>query len=138
MLDQGKWMKRLSRTSTERAKVVGLVKEFPEAEAIPNGTHLSLEVRGKRFGWYLDNHHDDGRIAINCKAAKGDNESLWKEFPERYHIPKYVGHHGWIGLWLDVDNVDWREVGKLLNDAYRLTAPKRLVSKLEDAESDHD
>lgn len=32
---------------------------------------------------------------------------------------------------LDVDAVDWTEVENLLKDAYRMTAPKRLVAKLE-------
>lgn len=130
-------MKRASNTAAIQSKVVALLDNLPEAMAIAEGNHLSLEVRGKRFGWYLDNHHDDGRIAINCKAVKGVNRSLSKAFPQRYHVPKYVGHHGWIGVWLDGEGVDWSDVEKLLKVAYRLTAPKLLVSKLDGIESEH-
>jgi hypothetical protein len=51
-----------------RARVVRLVVKLPEATPIEHGTHLSLEVRGKRFGWYLEDHHNDERLALNCKA----------------------------------------------------------------------
>jgi hypothetical protein len=37
-----------------RKQLIALVKALPEAEAKESGgQHLSLEVRGKRFGWYL-------------------------------------------------------------------------------------
>lgn len=127
-------MNRASKTADQRSKVIEIVEALPAGVALAEGNHLSLEVRGKRFGWYLDDHHDDGRVAINCKAQKGVNQSLSNAFPERFHIPKYVGHHGWIGLWLDVEEVDWCEVANLLNDAYRLTAAKSLVAELDDSQ----
>lgn len=38
-----------------RKRLVALLNLLPEAQAIPAGDrHLSLEVRGKRFGWFLD------------------------------------------------------------------------------------
>ena len=113
-------MDRSTKADSLRAKVAELTAALPEATANPAGNHLSLEVRGKRFGWFLDDHHDDGRIAINCKATKGVNQSLAGAVPQSYHIPKYVGHHGWVGLWLDVDEVDWSDVAELLKEAYRL------------------
>jgi hypothetical protein len=48
-----------------------------------------------------------------------------------FHIPKYIGHHGWVGVWLDSPAPDWREIKKLIEDAYRLTASKRLVKILQ-------
>jgi len=114
-----------------RARVVGLVEKLPEATATEcGGGHLSLEVRGKRLGWYLDDHHNDGRLALNCKAPPGANELLATTAPDRFHLPKYVGHHGWVGLWLDLPKTDWSEVEAVLVDAYRMTAPKALVAQL--------
>jgi hypothetical protein len=115
-----------------RAQLVALVDSLPEASAVEcGGTHLSLEVRGKRFGYYLDDHHGDGRIAINCKAEPGGNQTLVDFAPERFHLPSYLGARGWVGLWLDLPSINWEEVESILTDAYRLTAPKRLVALLE-------
>src|SRR4029453_10456126 len=110
-----------------RKQVVTLVKSLPEAKATPAGErHLTLEVRGKRFGWFLEDHHGDGRLALNLKAANGVTRVLVAKMPARFYFPKYVGHHGWIGVWLDLPVPDWNEISELLKDAYLLTAPKRL------------
>jgi hypothetical protein len=113
-----------------KARVVALVASLPQAAAV-GAQHLSLEVRGRRFGWLLDDHHGDGRLALNCRAEAGASERLLATGPERFHIPAYVGHRGWIGLWLDVASVDWPEVHRLLADAYVMTAPKRLLEESE-------
>lgn len=49
--------------------------------------------------------------------------------PERYFVPPYVGQHGWVGFWLDVE-LDWELVTDLVQKSYRMTAPKRLVAQL--------
>jgi predicted DNA-binding protein (MmcQ/YjbR family) len=109
-----------------RKRVITLVKALPEATATTAaGRHLSLEVRGKRFGWFLEDHHGDGRVALNLKAPRGAGQKLAAKAPDRLHVPKYIGHHGWVGVWLD-SSPDWGEIKKLLEDAYCLTAPKRL------------
>jgi len=114
-----------------RARVIIIAEGFPEADTVATGNHLSLEVRQKRFGWYLDDHHGDGRLAINCKAPRGGSQQLAKHAPDRFHIPNYVGHLGWVGLWLDTPQVDWAEVEALLVGAYRLTASKKLIAELD-------
>jgi hypothetical protein len=113
-----------------RARVVKLVENLPEATVKEYGTHLSLEVRGKRFGWCLQDHHGDGRLALNCRVPSGANESLATSAPEKFHIPKYLGHRGWLGIWLDLRKIDWSEVEVVLVEAYRMTAPKSLVVQL--------
>jgi hypothetical protein len=113
-----------------RARVVSIVTNLPEADAVVMGSHLSLEVRRKRFGWYMEDHHGDGRLALNCKAPRSVAQQLATQNPERFHIPKYVGRLGWIGLWLDTPQVDWKEVQAILVEAYCLAAPKQLIAKL--------
>jgi hypothetical protein len=51
--------------------------------------------------------------------------------PTQYHAPKYVASKGWIGLWLDVPDVDWGQVEICLVEAYRTTAPKKLLASLK-------
>lgn len=113
-----------------RSRLVSLVEKLPEATVTKHGTHLSMEVRGKRFGWYLQDHHDDERLALNCKAPRGATKTFVTMAPERFHVPKYLGHHGWVGLWLDLPQTDWSEVEVVLAEAYRMTAPKSLVAQL--------
>jgi hypothetical protein len=47
--------------------------------------------------------------------------------PERFFAPPYVGPSGWVGVYLDGD-VDWNELQGLLWDAWRLTAPRKLLA----------
>jgi hypothetical protein len=108
-----------------RRRVAALVKSLPEAWAIRAGD--SLEVRSKRFGWFLHDHHGDGRLALNLKAPRGANRSLATNESGRFHAPKYIGHHGWVGVWPDSPAPDWGKIKKLLEEAYSPTAPKGWV-----------
>jgi hypothetical protein len=84
-------------------------------------------IGGKRtFVMYLDNHHDDGRLALWCAAPEGMQHALVDGDPERYFVPPYVGHRGWIGVRLDRD-LSWDEIAGAIEDAYLAVAPRRLV-----------
>ncbi len=39
----------------------------------------------------------------------------------RFFRPPYVGHRGWIGVYLDVV-VDWDELDRLIEDAHAVVA----------------
>ena len=95
---------------------------------MPQGAQLSLEVRGRRFGWFLTDHRGDGRIAVNCRVTDEVRQRLAAEAPRQAHFPKHLGNLGWFGMWLDVPSVPWALVRAMLVDAYRLTAPKTLVA----------
>jgi len=110
----------------QQRRIVKLVEALPEGEAKPVGRHLSLEVRGKRFGWFLVDHHGDGRVAINCKGTAEMHDILQQLAPEHFHVPKY-GNKAWVGLWLDGPKLDWHAVELALRTAYEKTAPKKLL-----------
>lgn len=87
-------------------------------------------VRDKNvFVMYADHHHDD-RLGFWCAAPAGAQQALVATEPERFFRPPYVGHRGWLGVWLDVP-VDWAEIADLIADAYRMIAPKRLLAALD-------
>jgi predicted DNA-binding protein (MmcQ/YjbR family) len=50
--------------------------------------------------------------------------------PERFFVPPYLGHKGWVGIRLD-RKPDWEEVAALVKRSYRLIAPKRLATMIE-------
>ena len=84
-------------------------------------------VRGKRaFVMVLTNHHGDGRFAIWCAAADGMQRMLVEADQERFFVPPYVGHRGWLGMRLD-RGLDWDELAGIAEDAYAEVAPARLV-----------
>ncbi len=87
-------------------------------------------VRGKKtFVTYANHHHDD-RLAFWCAAPLGAQDILVSSDPERFFVPPYVGHRGWLGVRLDVA-LDWEEIAAHVADAYRMVAPKRLLMELD-------
>jgi len=81
-----------------------------------------LTVKGKKsFVMFHDDHHGDGRLAIWCRAAEGVQAQLVEEEPDRFFVPPYVGHQGWVGVRLDRD-VDWDEVAAIIGDGFTAAA----------------
>ncbi len=104
---------------------------LPEAHEVIAWGEPTFRVKNKLFAMYADagNHHGAGRPAVWCKAGPGNQELMVRTDPERFFVPPYVGPSGWVGVYLD-GKVDWEEVADLIQDAWRLTAPKRLQSLL--------
>jgi hypothetical protein len=88
-------------------------------------------VRDKKlFVTYVDHHHDD-RLGFWCAAPEGAQEALVAGDSGRFFRPPYVGHRGWLGVYLDLEEpVDWAVVAELVVDAYRTVAPARLLAEL--------
>jgi hypothetical protein len=127
-------LKRSQETAKRRRRLVSLCTRLPEASASPvgaTGRHLAFQVRKKTFAYYLYDHHGDGRIALVCKAAPGEQSLLVEKKPRRFFVPPYVGPKGWVGARLDLPTVDWGEIVYLVGMAYRLSAPRSLVARLE-------
>ena|SRR5947209_1258369 len=100
---------------------------FPEASEQGGVGDPTFKVRGKIFAM---RHGVDGRMSMWCKAPPGAQDVLVGSEPERFFVPPYVGHHGWVGMWLD-GGIDWELVADLVKESYRMTAPKRLSGLLE-------
>jgi predicted DNA-binding protein (MmcQ/YjbR family) len=109
-------------------RVTKICLALPEVSRELTGDHAGFKVRKKTFGYFLNNHHGDGIVAVCFKMAPGDNASLVTLDSSRFYLPAYIGPRGWIGLRLDVGKVDWEEVGDFVGDSYRLVAPRRLVA----------
>ena len=121
---------------TEDRRLVLLSKiclALPEATRWYNGQHAGFLVRKKTFAYFLNDHHGDGIVALNCKVLPRDNKALADAQPARFYLPDYLASRGWAGLRLDIGEIDWDEVSELIRGSYRLIAPKRLA-KLADGE----
>jgi hypothetical protein len=101
---------------------------LPETSERPSHGSPTWFVREKKtFVTLVDDHHGDGRFAIWCAAPPGDQQLLVDADPERFFVPPYVGHRGWLGVRLD-RGVDWDELAGIVEDAYCTVAPKRLLA----------
>ena len=115
----------------EQAKVLAKLREIclalPEtSERLSHGAPTFF-VRAKRaFLMVLTNHHGDGRFAIWCAAPDGMQKMLVEADPERFFVPPYVGHRGWLGVRLD-RGIHWDELAGIAEDAYADVAPAKLV-----------
>ena len=97
-------------------------------------------VRDKRpLCYYHDEHFsDDGRRAIWCPAAPGAQEALIAAEPARYFRPQ-PSASGVFSTWLGIHLATtargaprlWADIAAVLEDAYRLVAPKALMAALD-------
>ena len=108
-------------------RVSAMCLDLPEARREITGRHAAFRVRGRTFVYFLDDHHGDGIVGLNAKAAPGAAEALIAEDPGRFYRPAYLGHRGWVGMRLDTEAVDWDEVAGFVVESYCLCAPKSLA-----------
>lgn len=73
--------------------------------------------RARQFATTWDHHHDD-RNAVVMAAPDGAQAQLVDADPQRYFRPPYVGSRGWIGIYLDTDDVDWDLIALHVTDAH--------------------
>ena len=97
---------------------------LPETSERPSHGAPSFFYREKRcFLMFMDNHHDDGRLAIWCAAPDGAQDMLVAADSAKFFRPPYVGHRGWLGVVLHGD-VDWDEIAGIVEDAYATVAQR--------------
>ena len=107
----------------------GMCLSLPEATEAGGVGDPTFRVRDKIFAMQ---HSVAGRPSLWCKAARGFQSVLVDSDPEQFFVPPYVGHHGWIGIWLD-RSLDWGHVAELVRESYRMTAPKRLLKLMAES-----
>lgn len=89
---------------------------------------------GKVFGYYGGSIRSGGEWephdhAILFLPDPGERPAL--EADDRFWVPAYLGPSGWLGLDLDAGS-DFGEIAELLEESFRVTAPKRLVAQLDE------
>jgi hypothetical protein len=102
-----------------------LALSFPEAEERETWGHPTFRVRGKMFMAMSE----DG-TSVSVKATRDAQAALVGSEPTTFSIPAYVGHHGWVGVALA--RVDPEELAELVEEAWRMTAPRRVVRAFDE------
>ena len=118
-------------TKTELERVREIAFALPEVtERLSHGAPTFFIRDKKTLCHYHDNHHNDGRLCLWVPAPPGVQAEIVAQEPERFFVPPYVGHRGWIGVHLNVAP-DWDEIAGVLEDAYRHVGPKKLIAELD-------
>jgi hypothetical protein len=103
-----------------------LALALPEAEERETWSRPTFRVRNKMFTTMAS---DESTAWV--KAVPEEQRACVGSDPETFFVPPYVGKHGWIGIFLD--RVDPEELEELVTEAWRLTAPKRLLKAYDEA-----
>jgi len=114
----------MSAQLTDRLRKICLA--LPEAEEKEAWGDPTFRVRDKIFAM---EKRGDGRVSVWCKAPEGSQMVLVGADPDRFFVPPYVGHRGWVGVRLDT-NPDWGEVAKIVTRSYVLVAPRKLAASV--------
>jgi hypothetical protein len=117
----------------ERERTLRRVREIclglPEtSERLSHGAPTFFVREKRAFLMVLTDHHGDGRFAIWCAAADGMQAMLVEADPDKFFVPPYVGHRGWLGVRLE-RGLDWDELAGIAEDAYAEVAPAKLIER---------
>lgn len=109
------------------AGLQALCEVLPETSTGSSFGNLVWRAGKKTF---VCTHCYHGRLCLQFWV--GAEQQLMLSYDERYSIPAYTGHNGWIEL--DVhDDADWREIENLLVTSYRHFALKRMLKAMGEA-----
>jgi hypothetical protein len=108
------------RASTVRRFAVDL----PEAIEQETWGQPTFRVRRKIFVMFSDQEREAW-----VKSTHDEQRALVQMDPETFFVPPYVGPSGWVGVRFRT--VDRDEMRELVTEAWRLTAPKRVVAAFD-------
>lgn len=72
------------------AKVSAVCRTLPEAVRTDMGDHAAFTVRGRKFAYFLNDHHGDGIVSVCARAFPGENEALIRAHPRKFYFPAYI------------------------------------------------
>lgn len=104
--------------------LTGIALALPETEERETWGERTFRVRNRIFMMLAA----DGKRG-SVKATREEQAALLEEDPATYFYPSYVGVHGWIGV--TVAKADRVMLQELVTEAWRMTAPRRLVASFD-------
>ena len=100
--EKGKGGRKKGR-ETQLERIRRICATMPSvAEKLSHGAPTFFVEKDKGvFTMFVDNHHEDGQLAVWLPAPPGLQSALIEDAPATYFKPPYVGPDGWIGIELD-------------------------------------
>jgi len=98
------------------------------AEKLSHGAPGFFIEGGKFFAYFSADHHGSGITAVLVKTTGPEEQAMLIEAdPDIYYKPPYLGPSGWIGIRLDLGDVDWDHITERLTTSWRMVAPRKLA-----------
>jgi hypothetical protein len=94
--------------------------QLEEVELFDHGRYSKLEVAGRPFGYLWEPTR-----TVGLKQTRAEQEALVGERPEVFETQFTAGSFGWVVIHLD--RIEREELAELTFEAWRLSAPRRLV-----------
>jgi phosphoribosylglycinamide formyltransferase-1 len=118
-----------------QGRVRELALALPETDEVTShGMPCFGIVKGKKFAYFTEDHHGDGKVALLVKISGTDEQAQLIELDEdRYYRPAYFGD-GWVGIRLDLGDTDWDAIGEWLRKSWLAIAPRKLAGLMGAAE----
>jgi hypothetical protein len=85
----------------------------------------TLRVRGKVFGYYWPRTQ-----TVGLKQTLSEQLALVAERPDVFEVQFTAGGFGWVVVHLEGIEAD--ELGELVYEAWRLSAPEELIAQVPD------
>jgi len=124
----------------ELNRVRDMALALPEVNERTSHGARCFFVRDKRpLCYFHDDHRGDGRISLWCPAFPDLREDLVRNHPERFFKPPMSASgifSDWLGIYLDTvagSAVNWIHVARILEDAFRKVATKKLIAELDNS-----
>ena len=93
-------------------------------EKVSHGAPTFFAAGDKKvFATFVNNHHNDGHLAVWVPAPPGMQAELINDAPATYFRPPYVGSSGWIGI--ELDHISDEALAIHIREAWHLVAPKK-------------
>jgi hypothetical protein len=106
--------------------------------ALPGGNEVMVESWGHptlRVGDKMFATGAPDSPTMSVKASRAEQAELIASAPDTYAVAPYVGRFGWVTVTLA--SVDPGELRELVVEAWRSTAPKKLVRAYDSAGDQH-
>ena len=106
-------------------ELLDLVGQLDEVRIVEYSRYSKLEVSGRTFGYLWEPTR-----TVGLKQTLAEQAALVAERPEVFEVQFTAGGFGWVVVYLD--GIEREELAELTFEAWRLSAPKRLVAERGD------
>jgi hypothetical protein len=107
-------------TNHDFFQILDALVDVERAEA---DQYTSFSVRGRRFGYYWPRTQ-----TVGLKQTMSEQRALVAERPDVFEVQFTSGGFGWVVVYLEGIEVD--ELAELVFEAWRLSAPEKLLAEL--------
>jgi hypothetical protein len=102
-----------------------ILDALADVEHAEGDYYTSFTVRGRRFGYYWPRTQ-----TVGLKQTISEQRALVAERPDVFEIQFTAGGFGWVVVYLEGIEAD--ELAELVFEAWRLSAPAKLLEELPD------